>query len=73
MTIDQLLQLVPQLGTTGVLAGVAYQLWRERTALQVALIAEKQARLDDAKAVTPQMLALAERVHAIIDILERKP
>lgn len=72
MTIDDLLSLVPQLGTTGVLAGVAYTMWRERNALQALVLAEKQARLDDANKNTTAMLAIVERVHGVIERLDGK-
>ena len=72
MTIDELLALVPQLGTTGVLAGVAYTMWRERNQLQALVLAEKQARLDDAGKNTTAMLAIAERVHSALDKLDAR-
>lgn len=72
MTIDELLTLVPQLGTTGVLAGVAYTMWRERNELQALVLAEKQARLDDAGKNTTAMLAIADRVHAALDRIEER-
>ena len=72
MTIDELLTLVPQLGTTGILAGVAYTMWRERNELQALVLAEKQARLDDAGKNTTAMLAIAERVHAALEKLDER-
>lgn len=72
MTIDELLTLVPQLGTTGVLAGVAYTMWRERNVLQALVLAEKQARIDDAGKNTTAMLAIAERVHAALEKLDER-
>lgn len=72
MTIDELLTIVPQLGTTGVLAGVAYTMWRERNELQALVLAEKQARLDDAGKNTTAMLAIADRVHAALDRIEER-
>ena len=68
-TIDWALQL----GPAGLLAAAVYMLWRELNALQLLLLAEKQARLDDAKAGTTALLAVVERVHATIDALERRP
>lgn len=72
MTIDELLTLVPQLGTTGILAGVAYTMWRERNQLQALVLAEKQARIDDAGKNTTAMLAIAERVHAALEKLDER-
>lgn len=72
MTIDELLTLVPQLGTTGILAGVAYTMWRERNQLQALVLAEKQARLDDARASTTALLGVVERVHQTIEKLDER-
>jgi hypothetical protein len=72
VTLEQLVQLVPQLGTTGVLAGVAYTMWRERNVLQALVLAEKQARIDDAGKNTTAMLAIAERVHSALEKLDER-
>ena len=71
--MNEFVAVVTGLGPAGLLAAALWQMWRERNALQLLLLAEKQARLDDAKAGTTALLAVVERVHETIDTLERKP
>ena len=73
MTLVEFLEKLLALGPSGLLGAACYLLWRERNALQVLLLAEKQARLDDSKAGTTALLAVVERVHETIDKLEDRP
>lgn len=68
--MKEFLDLVTGLGPTGLFAAAAFVLWRERNEALLQLLAEKQARLDDAKAGTTALLGVVERVHTTIDKLE---
>ena len=68
--MNELISLLTGLGPTGLLAGATVIVWLEYQKARSALDAERAARLVDARETTTQMLALAERVHQMLDTLE---
>lgn len=65
--MNEVIDILSKLGPQGLLAFACVVLWRAYEKEKAAKEAAEKGRLEDAKAVTPQMLAIAERVHDFFD------
>lgn len=68
--MNEAINLLTGLGPNALLAGAVIYLWRELERAREAHATVQAARLEDARETTTRMLALADRVHELVDTLD---